>query len=284
MSSVVMILVDNGVVFNDSFTVINPQGTSKERGACGSNGGLRAGSVHSCGGGGMDLNLLWPLHQSGSVGAARKRPTDLIAPALSLFSQSVTTLELRDTLHQETSPIPYVTAHVHTHTHTQGDIHVLTLGRGNVVTTALNWEVKGYHYKWLTLTFSQSTGTQITHTYPVTLNPSLISCYIIIHLWGWGVIWNYKMGPIFSPSECFLCNLSGYEPEQGINENKKECATTLTACLFRYPGHKPAIFSSFCWHSLTFFLLHFSWVRLSLQSPELLPVTVRGIWFALITW
>lgn len=62
------------------------------------------------------------------------RLADLIAPALSLFSQSVTTLGLRETPHQEIRPIPPVTAHVRTHTHK----HALTQGRGNVVTTALN--------------------------------------------------------------------------------------------------------------------------------------------------
>lgn len=75
-------------------------------------------------------------------------------------------------------------------THTQ----TLTQGRGNVVTTA---QVRGYHYKWLTLTFHRQTNHILyyTQTY-VTPKPSLLPCYKIKHLMG-GISFVLRRGPHF---------------------------------------------------------------------------------------
>lgn len=74
--------------------------------------------------------------------------------------------------------------------HTQ----TLTQGRGNVVTTA---QVRGYHYKWLTLTFNRQTNHILyyTQTY-VTPKPSLPPCYKIKHLMG-GISFVLRRGPHF---------------------------------------------------------------------------------------
>lgn len=77
---------------------------------------------------GLGRGLLGPLQQSGSLGGWERGSEldDLIAPALSLFSQSVTTLGFREAVHQEVHPIPPRRS------------QALTQGRGNVVTAALN--------------------------------------------------------------------------------------------------------------------------------------------------
>ena len=112
------------MVFSDSFTMINPVGTSRERGVCGSTckpGGHDLSMGVAVGGGGVGpesaLAVTANLGQS-EAGRAKERVADLIAPALSLFSQSVTTLGLGEALNQEIRPIPPVTAHVRAHTQT----------------------------------------------------------------------------------------------------------------------------------------------------------------------
>lgn len=235
-------LVGSGVVFGDSFTMINPLGSTsreRERGVCGSHAGLGAtlctwGTVGWGGWAlGLDQKLLWLLQQSGSVEAGREREregeSDLIAPALSLFSQSVTTLGLGETAPGNMSDPPPVTAHVYTHTCT----YTHAQGRGNVVTTALNCECQRLP---LQMAYShvqpsnRHTNHSHTHTYThtVTLNPSLLPCYMIIHLPVWDFIRSYEVGPIFSPFKCFLTNLPGCVHEQNIGERKKHFATSTS--------------------------------------------------------
>ena len=174
--------VDSVVVFSDSFTMINPVGTSRERRVCGSHADPEAGGI-GVGVASWTRICFGCYSNLGQSAAERERErererkrererhrerksADLIAPALSLFSQSATTLGLREAPHQEIRPISPMCAHTHAHTHTYTHTltHIYIQGRGNVVTTALNREVRGYHYKWLSLTFSHSKGTLITHS------------------------------------------------------------------------------------------------------------------------
>lgn len=191
-------------------------GTSTEREVCGSDIGP-GGSALSVGGWGkLDQNLLWPLLQSGSVGGWKRewRSSDWLTSLL-VHYHYFPSPSLYAGTRGETCTRKYIRfAPMRTPTH----IHELTQGRGNVVTTALNPQVRGYHYKWLTLTFSRSKVSLITlgplcHTHTHTRSdpePLSLSCkrHRIIHLTGRYFICGYEVGPIFSPHKRFLSNLS----------------------------------------------------------------------------
>lgn len=160
------LLVDTGLVFRGS--LINLVGTSRERGVCGSHAGLGAMLCPwGVGGVGRESALaVTTIWVSQRLEEREWRSSDWLTSLLLHYhyfpSQSLRgdSGRLCTRKHIRFPPWNHMCAQTHVHARTQG--------RGSVVTTAFDREVRGYHYKWLTLTFGHPKDALITLALPVS--------------------------------------------------------------------------------------------------------------------
>lgn len=155
-------------IISGSVWLINPESSSCRASGCAlamEGGGLGVGLQS-----GFAIGLIWVSQMLGE-NETSLQPYDLVAPAPSLFSQPVTTLGFRQSPNQEVLPYTPPLPPTPTYTHASRNCTHLHWGKGNTVMTTLNWDAKGYHYKWLHLTFNCST----THTH--VSDPELLCAY-----------------------------------------------------------------------------------------------------------